>query len=120
MKTYIVYVKTNEVGYITAINSSAFLADPSDWTQIDSGTGDQYHHAQGNYFTLPIMTHGGAYCYKLVNDVPVECTPVEIQEQENANQSQPSPFLEERIKALESQTEMLVQCILEMSEMVYA
>lgn len=101
MKTYIVYVKTNEVGYITAINSSAFLADPSGWTQIDSGAGDQYHHAQGNYFALPIMTHGGAYRYKLINGKPVECTSEEIQEQEEANKPLQTPSLDDRVTGLE-------------------
>ena len=120
MENYIVYVKTNDSGYITDVSSSAFLQDVSGWTEIDRGSGDKYHHAQGNYFTLPIMTHGGAYVYKLVNGVPVECTPEEIQEQETVGQPQPTPSQQERIKALESQNEMLVQCILEMSEIVYA
>lgn len=114
---YTVYTKTNGQGYIIAVNSSAFLADTSGWTKIDHGSGDKFHHAQGNYFPLPIMTAGGAYRYKLVNGIPIECTPEEIQEQEKAKQ--PTPSQEERIKALESQNEMLVQCILEMSEIVY-
>ena len=117
MEMYSVFVKTNGSGYITAVNSSAFFSDVSGWTEIGQGTGDKYHHAQGNYFPLPIMTTGGAYRYKLVEGIPIECTPEEIQEQEKAKQ--PTPSQEERIKALESQTEMLVQCILEMSEIVY-
>ena len=119
MEQYIVYVKTNITGYIIAINSSAFLTDPSGWTQIDSGSGDRYHHSQGNYLPGPLITKDGAYRYKLVEGIPVECTPEEIAEQEQANQPEPTPSQEERIKALESQTEMLVQCILEMSEIVY-
>lgn len=101
---YIVYVKINPAGYITAVNSSAFLTDLTGWTEIDSGTGDKYHHAQGNYFPLPLMTEGGAYRYKLVNSKPVECTPEEIQEQEEANQPEPTPSpgdYEARIQALE-------------------
>ena len=120
MSNYQVFVKTNNIGgYITAINSSAFLSDLTDWTEIDCGTGDKYHHAQGNYFPLPLMTSGGAYHYKLVEGIPMECTPEEIAEQEAAKKTEPTPSQEERIKALESQTEMLVQCILEMSEIVY-
>ena len=61
MKPYIVYVKPNSNGYITAVNSSAFLNDIADWVEIDSGYGDKYHHAQGNYFPEPIWTEGGAY-----------------------------------------------------------
>ena len=86
---YIVYVKPNENGYITAVNSSAFLADTAGWTEIDRGYGDRYHHAQGNFFTLPIITEGGAYRYKLVDGKPVECTPEEIAAQEEANRPVP-------------------------------
>ena len=82
---YIVYVKTNSNGYITAVNSSAFLSDTSGWVEIDSGYGDKYHHAQGNYFEKPIFTDAGAYRYKLVDDKPVECTAEEIAEQEQPN-----------------------------------
>ena len=84
LNPYIVYVKTNENGYITAINSSEFLPDTTDWTEIDSGYGDKYHHAQGNYFPQPIMTESGVYRYKLVDGAPVECTAEEIAEQEAA------------------------------------
>lgn len=120
MENYKVYVKIAENNYIIAVNSSAFLVDTAGWTEIDSGTGDKYHHAQGNYFPQPIMTDAGAYRYKLVDGVPAECPPEEIQEQEDANLPEPIPSQGERIKALESQNEMLVQCILEISEMVYA
>lgn len=71
---YIVYVKTNSNGYITDINSSAFLTDTSELVEIDSGYGDKYHHAQCNYFSKPIRTMSGAYRYKLVEGKPVECT----------------------------------------------
>ena len=103
---YDVYVKTNDNGYITAVNSSAFLTDTTGWTEIDSGTGDKYHHAQGNYLPGPLMTEGGAYRYKLVNGKPVECTEEEIQEQEEANQPElpPDPgSYEARIQALEAE-----------------
>ena len=81
---YIVYVKPNENDYITAVNSSAFLTDTTGWVQIDSGNGDKYHHAQGNYFPQPIITMGGAYRYKLVDGKPLECTAEEIAAQEEA------------------------------------
>lgn len=81
MEKYTVYVKVNESGYITAVNSSAFLNDFTGWTEIDQGQGDKYHHAQGNYFPLPLMTEDGAYRYKLADGKPVECTPEEVQGQ---------------------------------------
>lgn len=88
---YIVYAKTNSNGYITDVNSSAFLADTTGLVEIDRGYGDKYHHAQGNYFQMPIITDGGAYCYKLIDGAPVECTAEEIAAQEAANQPEPVP-----------------------------
>ena len=101
MENYIVYVKTNTRGYIVSINSSAFLTDTSEWTRIDEGSGDKYHHAQGNYLPGPLMTVGGAYRYKLVNGKPVECTSEEIQEQEEANKPLQTPSLDDRVTGLE-------------------
>lgn len=91
MDTYIVYAKIDDCGYITAVNSSAFLTDTTGWEEIDSGYGDKYHHAQGNYFPQPIMTMGGAYRYKLVDGAVLECTAEEIAEQEQANKPEPVP-----------------------------
>lgn len=81
---YIVYVKTDPNSYITAVNSSAFLADATGWTEIDSGYGDKYHHAQGNYLSKPIMTDSGVWQYKLEDGAVRECTAEEIAAQEAA------------------------------------
>lgn len=89
---YSVYVQTDGAARIVSINSSEFLDDTTGWVQIDEGTGDKYHHAQGNYFPLPIVTEGGAYRYKLADGVAVECTAEEIAEQEAALQPEtPAP-----------------------------
>lgn len=96
---YIVYVKPNENSYITAVNSSAFLTDITEWMEIDSGYGDKYHHAQGNYFPQPIYTLNGAYRYKLVNSKPIECSAEEITEQEKA--------IQELIKSKPSQNDLI-------------
>lgn len=88
---YIVYVKPNENSYITAVNSSAFLVDASGWVEIDRGSGDRYHHAQGNYFPEPIYTSGRACRYKLVSGKPEKCTAEEIAAQEEANRPAPQP-----------------------------
>ena len=105
---YIVYVKPNSRGYITAVNSSAFLTNLTGWVKIDDGYGDKYHHAQGNYFTESIYTMGGAYRYKLVDGVAVECNAGEIAEQEDANRPTSDPTtLETRVETLEADsTEM--------------
>ena len=102
IKPYIVYVKTNDHGYITAVNSSEFLTDTTGWEKIDSGYDDKYHHAQGNYFPQPIRTMGGAYRYKLVDGKPVECTAEEIAAQEEALKPVPTPSLENRVEVLET------------------
>lgn len=102
MEVYIVYAQPNNSGYITAINSSAFLPDTEGWVEIDRGYGDKYHHAQGNYFSKHIYTESGVYRYKLVGGKPVECTAEEIAEQEAAlPQPGPSHSLESRVEALE-------------------
>lgn len=108
MKPYIVYVKPDSTGCITAVNSSAFLPDTAGWTEIDRGYGDKYHHAQGNYFPLPIITMGGAYRYKLVDGKIVECTQEEIEAQEEALKPVPTPSLENRVEVLESTTDDMI------------
>ena len=68
---YTVYAKINENGIITAINSSAFLSDVTDWTEIDEGEGDKYHHAQNNYLSAGLTDENGIFNYKLTDGKPV-------------------------------------------------
>lgn len=82
---YTVFVRIDAAGHIIEINSSEFITDTTGWIEIDHGTGDRYHHAQGNYFPERITTDVGAYRYKLVDGVPAECTLEEIAAQEAAN-----------------------------------
>ena len=109
---YRVYVKTNENSYITAVNSSAFLEDAAGWTEIDQGVGDRFHHAQNHYLDGPLMTDGGAYRYKLVNSKPVECTPEEIAEQEEANQPEPTPGTDPELAETVSELETALTVLL--------
>lgn len=113
-ETYLVYVKTNSSGYITAVNSSAFLPDTTGWTEIDSGCGDKYHHAQGNYFPLPITTDGDAYRYKLVDGKPVECTAEEIAQQGEALKPVDEPTQDDRIEAQVMYTALMTDTLLDM------
>lgn len=103
MQPYIVYVKTDEQNRIIAVNSSAFLTDTDGWTEIDSGFGDKYHHAQGNYFPKPLYDDRGIMRYKLADGVPTERT----QEEMDADFVEPEPVpddgLAERIAELEKQ-----------------
>lgn len=111
---YTVYIKANSGGHIVAINSSAFLAVTTGWVEIDSGNGDRYHHAQGNYFEKPIRTPGGAYRYKLVDGKPVECTAEEIAKQEEALKPVPTPTLEDRVGTLETTTDDMILLMAEL------
>ena len=65
---YTVFVKADESHRITDVNSSAFLEDTRGWEQIDEGTGDRYHHAQGNYFPKPKYDERGIPRYAYVKD----------------------------------------------------
>lgn len=101
IKPYKVYVKTDDQHRIQAVNSSAFQPDTGGWTEIDSGYGDRFHHAQGNYFPLPIYDERGIMRYKLVDGAPVERT----QEEMEADYVEPTPTTSDadRITALENQ-----------------
>ena len=132
MQPYVVYVKIDESNRITAINSSAFLADVTGWTEIDSGYGDKYHHAQGNYLPGLLYDEHGICRYKLVNGKPIERT----QDEMDADYVPPEvkPTDAERISQLESEKKLLTaqvqalsdrndfveDCIAEMATIVYA
>ena len=94
---YTVYVQTDEAGRLTAINSSAFVSP--DWgTEIDSGLGDKYHHAQGNYLDGPLYTADGIPRYKLADGNAVERTETEI-EADRAAIPTPPPTVQEQLRA---------------------
>ena len=84
IETYKVYIKINAENIVTDINSSAFLSDLTGWTEIDEGTGDKYHHAQGNYLPLGLMTDDGIYRYEYVDSELQERTEDEIQKERDA------------------------------------
>jgi hypothetical protein len=112
MKPYIVYVKLDDANRITAVNSSAFLPDTTGWTEIDSGYGDKYHHAQGNYFLQPIMDERGVYRYKLVDVKPVERTAYEMDADYDARPA-PEPTTEELLLETAADHEYRI-CLMEL------
>ena len=114
MNPYIVYAKTDSGGYITAVNSSAFLPDPTGWVEIDRGFGDKHHHAQGNFFPQPLITEGGAYRYKLIDGMVTECSESEILEQEEAQKRSTPPTLQDRVDALETTADDMILLMAEM------
>lgn len=111
MKPYTVYVKLDDVNRIIDINSSAFLADTNGWTEIDSGFGDKYHHAQGNYFPMPIIDERGIYRYKLVDGKAVERS----QEEMDADyvESETAPTQLDRIEAQALYTALMTDTLIE-------
>ena len=120
---YVVYVQTDEQNRITAVNSSAFVS--AEWgTEIDHGSGDRYHHAQGNYFDQPLYTEDGIPRYKLQDGKAVERTEEEIQADREAQpKPEPAPTVEElqaKITALTTSNQMLEDCLVEMAAVVYA
>ena len=132
MNEYIVYIRVDDADRVVAVDSSAFLQDTDGWVQIDSGHGDCYHHAQGNYFDKPLCDERGIYRYKLADGKPVERT----QEEMDADYVPPEvkPTDTERISKLESEKKLLTaqvqalsdrndfmeDCIAEMATIVYA
>lgn len=93
--TYIVYIRVDSSNRVLEVNSSAFLADTTGWTQIDEGWGDKYHHAQGNYLDGPLYTEDGIPRYKLDRGRVVERTEEELEAYRAASHiehvSRPSP-----------------------------
>lgn len=117
METYKVYARVDAAGRILALNSDAFLADPSGWVEIDEGIGDRYHHAQNNYLDSA-TNEDGVPLYKLVDGAIMRRTHAEIEAEVAGREVTLTQA--ERIAALEWQNEVLLSCILEMSELVYA
>ena len=99
MNIYAVYIKTNTNNFVTAINSSAFLSDFTDWIEIDEGTGDKYHHAQGNYLPKSLMTDDGVYQYTYTDGELQERTEEEIQKERDARPPAPEIMTLEEITA---------------------
>ena len=127
---YHVYVQTDEQGRIIAVNSSAFVS--AEWgTEIDSGFGDKYHHAQGNYFPQPIYTRDGIPRYKLVDGAVQERTEEEIEANRaaipapvvpptNAELEAENKMLRAQLQAATDRQDFIEDCIAEMAMVVYA
>ena len=81
IQSYKVYIKKDDDENIIAVNSSAFLDDVTGWTEIDSGIGDKYHHAQSNYFDKEISDANGIYVYRYQDNDIVEKTSEQINEE---------------------------------------
>lgn len=67
-----VFIKIDSKNRITAVNSEIFISDFSGWVEIDSGDGDKFAHAQGNYLPMPLIDENGCYRYKYENGAVCE------------------------------------------------
>lgn len=101
MKPYSVYVKVDDDGRIVNINSDAFQHDLDDWTKIDEGYTQRYHHAQSSYLPNRIRDERGICRYKLVDGKPVERTQEDM-DADYAARPAPPPSDKERIAQLEA------------------
>lgn len=82
-----VYIKTDNNNTVTAINSSIFLQDITDWIEVDEGNGDKYSHAQGQYLEKGLMDKKGRFNYKYDTEL------VELTEEEKEVLFPPAPIL---------------------------
>lgn len=73
-----VFVLMDDASRITAVDAEWNIADTSAWTQVDTGEGDCFLHAQSSYLPKSILAEHGIPRYKLANGVPVERTQAEI------------------------------------------
>lgn len=109
---YKVYVQTDAQGRIAAINSDAFLTYPiENWTQIDEGDGDKFHHAQGNYLPKSLITDDGVYRYKLIKDKVTERTAAEIATDVALLPKAP-PSIEERVATVEEAVTLIAEVLI--------
>ena len=95
-----VYIKTDSKNRITGINSELFIDYVSGWTEIDSGDGDKFAHAQGNYLPDTLADVNGVYRYKFQNGIISERSADEMAADMPAD-TPVQPTDHERIEALE-------------------
>lgn len=111
MDEYLVYIRVDDVGRVVDINSSAFVQDTDGWVQIDSGHGDRYHHAQGNYLPGPLVDERGVYRYALEDGAIVERTQEEMDG--DYTPPAPQPTYDERMTELEEAIDLLLTGVTE-------
>lgn len=109
MQPYGVYIRVDDAGRITAINSSAFLDDTNGWVKIDEGFGDKYHHAQGNYLDLPLRDERGICLYLWDGQQVVERTREAMDA--DAVKPEPAPDLAAEVAALRESNRQMQEAL---------
>lgn len=118
----LVYILPDKQGRITRIDGGYTLSNITDltgWVLIDEGYGDRYNLCQSNYLPKSITDDRGVYRYRYADGEITERTEGEMEADVVGANSAP-PTQEERIRELEAQNEMLLECLLEISEIIYA
>lgn len=108
-KPYSVYIKTDESGRITDINSDAFLTSFEGWQKVAEGTGDKHHHAQGNYLNHSLFNEYGVANYKYSGGTIQKRTEAEIEADKPQEVESPANTTDERLAALEAAFMMLLE-----------
>lgn len=117
-KVYVLPDSENRILRIEGGYTISNIENIADWVLIDEGEGDRFNLCQSNYLPTPLMDDRGIYRYKLVNGNPVERTQAEMDADYTEPEAQMSDA--ERIAELEAQNDMLLECLLEISEIIYA
>lgn len=112
MQPYIVYVSPDTQNRIQAVNSSAFLRETDGWIEIDRGFDVKHHHAQGNYFPLPIYDERGI-CRYLYTPGEETLWRERTQEEMDADWEEPVPTepIEKRVETVEGKTAELEESL---------
>ena len=109
---YNVYVKVDESSRIIDVSSDGFLKKFDEWTYIDSGAGDRYHHAQGNYFPKPKFDARGIPRYAYVPEGDPKWRE-RTQKEMDKDYIEPEPIktLDERVGDVETKTGELEEAL---------
>ena len=108
---YKVYIRVDDAGCVTAIQSDAFLHDTEGWQLLDEGMGDRFHHAQNNYLPLPLTDDRGAYRYRLDGGVLVQRTEADMALDDVVVEQPVS--MENRVRQLEEALDLLMSGVTE-------
>lgn len=119
---YEVYIKLDSNNNVTAVNSSVFIDDVTDWIKIDEGESEKYAHAQNNYLEKSVIDEAGIYRYVYSDGIVREKTTDEIQNEKGSIKIPltETELLKRQIEALSSENEFLSDCLVEMAQVVYA
>ena len=114
-ETYKVYIQVDENNVVKRVDSEWNINDVENWTFIDEGVGDKYHHAQSGYLEKGLFDEQGRFNYKYVDGL------AELSEEEKEAlfpKVEPKPTTEEEIATLKAENELLTGCVMELSMII--